>query len=63
MPVMQWNELLQEINATHMTAFELGERYATGEQGAFEEARKRVGGIERKVFCPQGRMAERESCH
>lgn len=35
MPAMQWNELLQEINTIHMTAFELGERYTTGEQGAF----------------------------
>lgn len=32
---MQWNELLQEINAIHLTTFELGERYTTGEQGAF----------------------------
>jgi hypothetical protein len=32
---MQWNELLQEINAIHLTTFELSERYTTGEQGAF----------------------------
>jgi hypothetical protein len=33
--IMQWNELLQKINTTHQTTFELGERYTTGEQGAF----------------------------
>ena len=32
---MQWNELLRQINTIHQTTFELGERYATGEQGAF----------------------------
>src|SRR5947207_15399493 len=31
---MQWKELLQEINTIHLTTFELGERYTTGEQGA-----------------------------
>lgn len=32
---MQWNILLQQINKIHATTFELGTRYATGEQGAF----------------------------
>ena len=35
MPATRWHELLQEINAIHITTFELGERYTTGEQGAF----------------------------
>lgn len=35
MPSMHWNELLQKINTIHRTAFELQERYTTGEQGAF----------------------------
>jgi aminoglycoside phosphotransferase len=32
---MQWNELLQEVNARHQTTFALGKRYEAGEQGAF----------------------------
>lgn len=32
---MQWNELLRNINTIHQTTFELGEKYTTGEQGAF----------------------------
>jgi hypothetical protein len=35
MSLMQWNELLAEINVIHQTTFALEERYATGEQGAW----------------------------
>ncbi len=35
MSSMQWNELLRKINTIHQTTFVLGERYTTGEQGAF----------------------------
>jgi len=43
---MQWNQLLQQINALHLTTFKLSERFPTGEQGAFivfdQEHRKAV---------------------
>ena len=51
----------REIMQHEMERQALKKEKGSGKQGAFEEARERIGRIKRKIECAQSRMAERES--